>query len=1255
MKEIYGMFQNLMNKLNQFLNPQDEVTLQLLGTIAAPLAEIEQTLPEKVVEFIISGSHPDVLLTLDQQPNDKAAALLGSPGTYNWYWSSTQITKPQEKLRKASEKARYKLYSYLLTHLNSEQIIRYGKFLASATQQKNYIQLSKDTAPWFHYVLIDGLVTSLKNMSFDDKQRSSHIQSWSLDALFQLYLADDQHTAQGFITQLFERESTRYYSDHLESLWELKDSYRFLHIHQQYIKEVVPTLSANAQQLFLNTIKAKSDLLKEFSELVVALSISASKSVRELATQLLSQLDQEQTQQHLKHFLIHGSTKQRSYVPDLLARLGLGNRQILQDALEQETQKAVQASIQTALNRLESLEQVQNAPYDIPPLVELEFEDIPESFLEVLRENHQALLLKAKQAAEDEIEENKTASYKSKWSQDRYKDLNKISPDFFDQKLLDEINGKQPFKNFPLDNIIFYQNKILNYPEYGLKHALHLRLRHSNWMNWRELFTVYMKPHHFQDIELRQLISVMESVHYKSAKRLVAEGYLFSGYYDNLHSFISDKEKILPFFMENSNFLAEALGLLPSESTNQYYRLEPSHAIQILKLFPHLPKEFIPRLLEIALGENKRLRFEAQELLQIVPNVHERAIEALQNSKQEIRITAIDWLSRLGHESAVNELYALLKKEKKEIVVAAILTALEQLGEDISRYLSSDALLKEAEKGLKGKLSSSITWFDFDRLPTVYWQDGQVVDAKIIQWWVILAEKLKDPIPNALLQRYMGLLDQKSQHVLSLYLLQTFIDQDTRHPTLQEATEIAIKEAPTRLSHYQDTFKRWGKQYPEHYGRYGAMTLEDVIEEIKKERLAVYLGSAIKSKGILALTYKTSGSTAVKLLQDYMKQHYQRRSQIEAMLSSFSVVDDPLIIQLLLSLSRRYRTTSVQNLAKAFVEQIAERNQWSSDELADRTIPTAGLDDTGILTLEYGSRALTAYVDDKDKFVLKNEDGKILKALPSPRQDDDEALVKEAKSLFSNSKKELKQVIDLQTQRLYEAMCGEREWTSHDWQNYIFAHPIMKRLIERLVWLEVQQDGEILQSFRPSNDGSLLNLEDDEITLQADSRIKIAHRVLLSDEDSQNWLAHFKDYKIKPLFEQLTHGLPSFTPTDEMIEDHKGWITDTFTLRGVITKLGYQRASIEDGGSFDGYFKPFSQLGISTVIRFSGSYVPEENITAVLYDLSFEKKSVRSWQNSSLALADISPVLLAESYADYIKVAAACRGFDPDWKKKTPW
>lgn len=1256
------MFESIKNRVNQFINLQgqntiDSETLALLSTIVEPLVEVNASLANQVLNYIVNGQNPEVLLTLQQQATDKVCALLGSPGTYGWFWPSSEFTKAQEKLCKASQNARYKLYINIFSKLSREQTIRYGKFLEAATQQRNYPKLSKNTPVWFNYILVDGLVTSFNHQHFDDRQKKSHRQTWTIAELKQLYLSESENNTEDFIATLFERgDVNSYHHDQLNVLFNFSDSVVFFTEHLQLIKAVLPKLSATAQGIFLEFIAQHQELLQLQTELIIILALSSSKNVREQATVLLSHLDEAESQQHLQYFLVNGESKQRSFAADLLARLGEQNREILQQAAESEKLKSVQVNILSALQRLETLEQVVDMDYAVPEITEIETQQIPESFIPVIIENYQAFLEKAKQRAEQEIEDNQTASYKSTWAQSNYKDLQKLKIEQVSQQLFAAINGKKKTQIHGYNyNIMTYQNRLQNLPEYGLEHALRLSYHGRNWMNWNDLFSSLLKPHHYEQLELRQLEQLMRKVGFEKPERMIAENYLENYYYETLNSYINEDNKIVPFFIEHIDLLAEALGLSPDKSESRYRSFEPLRAIGVLQRFPQLPKQFIPRLLEFALGDSKRLRFDAQEVLRKLPDIHLRAIEALGNGKQEIRITAIEWLARLQHPSAVSALYDLLKKEKKEVVIAAILTALEQLGEDISVYLSADALLKDAEKGLKGKIVSSFAWFDLSYLPQLQWQDGTAVDTKIIQWWVVLADKLKDPIPNALLQRYVGLLNEKSQQTLALYLLQSFIHQDTRNPSLEEAMDIANKEAPSRLASYQDSFQRWGQKYPEYYGRYEHITLEEVVEEIKRERLAIYLGSAIKSKGMLALTFKTQGSVAVKLLQDYMKQHYQRRAQIEAMLSSFSVSDDPLIIQLLLSLSRRYRTASVQNLAKQLVEQIAERNQWSSDELADRTIPTAGLDDSGILTLEYGSRVLTAYVDDKDKFVLKNEDSKIIKSLPTARQGDDEALIKEAKSLFSSSKKEFKQVIDLQTQRLYEAMCSERTWSSADWQEYLFAHPIMKRLIQRLVWLEISAEGEVLQSFRPSDDGSLLNLDDDEVELQADSQIKIAHVVLINTDDAEAWQAHFKDYKVKFLFEQMTRQLPTFDTHAEIIEDRKGWLTDTFTLRGVITKLGYQRASIEDGGSFDSYFKSFSQIGLSAVIRFSGSYVPEENLAAVLYDLNFEKKNVRSWRESSMSLADVPPVLLAETYADYLKVADACSGFDPEWQKKTPW
>ncbi|TFT47214.1 DUF4132 domain-containing protein, partial [Proteus mirabilis] len=347
-------------------------------------------------------------------------------------------------------------------------------------------------------------------------------------------------------------------------------------------------------------------------------------------------------------------------------------------------------------------------------------------------------------------------------------------------------------------------------------------------------------------------------------------------------------------------------------------------------------------------------------------------------------------------------------------------------------------------------------------------------------------------------------------------------------------------------------------------------------------------------------------------------------------------------------------TASVQEKARNLVTQIAERNGWSADELADRTIPTAGFDDSGTLVLEYGERTFTAKMDAKQKIVLFNPEGKEVKSLPAARKNDDPELIKEAKKLFTSSKKELKQVIELQSVRLYEAMCAQRQWLSADWQEYILAHPIMHKLIEQLVWQEVKE-GEVINTFRPSDDGALLNLEDDEVTLQNDSLIQLAHAALVNEDERKAWIAHFKDYKVKFLFSQMEHKIPDLDLTQTEVEDRKGWITDTFTLRGILTKMGYQRGPAEDGGSFSHYYKFFSSLNYYVNIGFSGSYVPEENIPAVLFDLSFEKDQQNYWDRNNIELKQVPPILLAESYADYLKVAEACAGFDPEWEKKTPW
>ncbi|MEJ2592351.1 MAG: DUF4132 domain-containing protein [Candidatus Thiodiazotropha sp.] len=638
-------------------------------------------------------------------------------------------------------------------------------------------------------------------------------------------------------------------------------------------------------------------------------------------------------------------------------------------------------------------------------------------------------------------------------------------------------------------------------------------------------------------------------------------------------------------------------------------------------------------------------------LLAEVPGIEWKVAEALKSAAQESRINAARWLARLGKPEAVAPIREALAKESREAVRATLLSALETLGEDISELLSPKLLLKEAQKGLKKRLPKSLEWFPFETLPALRWNDGGAVDPALPRWWVVLACKLKDPGGSELLLKYLQRLDPASRQALGLHILHAFMTQDTLCRSHEEAESEAAQRAPGLLQQWKQWAKwDWGKSYAQR-------TLEEAHAAIKAEVLGTYLGSAIKDKGILSLCAYAPGAEAVALMRAYMKDHYTRRAQIEAMLKALAPGNDNHVIQLLLSVSRRYRTRSVQETARQLIEEIAERNGWSQEQLADRTMPTAGFDENGELQLDYGSRQFTISLDDKLKPLLKNADGKVIKSLPTARQADDAALVKEAKSRFSACKKELKQVTELTTSRLYEAMCAGRTWTLADWNEYLFAHPIANRLTQRLIW-RLENGGEA-RLFRPTEDGALIDCEDEELRLGDSGDIRLAHRTLMPQADADAWRAHLKDYGVAPLFEQISRPLPG-SATDlekRSLNDYEGYLSDSFTLRGVFTKLGYQRGEAEDGGFFYYYHKAFGSLGLRAVIQFSGNCLPEENIPAALTSLSFTRLNSRGWidEDDMVPLKQVPPILLSEVLADYRTLADKTGGYAADWQKKIPW
>jgi hypothetical protein len=126
----------------------------------------------------------------------------------------------------------------------------------------------------------------------------------------------------------------------------------------------------------------------------------------------------------------------------------------------------------------------------------------------------------------------------------------------------------------------------------------------------------------------------------------------------------------------------------------------------------------------------------------------------------------------------------------------------------------------------------------------------------------------------------------------------------------------------------------------------------------------------------------------------------------------------------------RFRTKGIQDEAQAQAELLAERKGWTVADLADRTIPSAGFEDDGAIDLSYGpERRFSARLGELGNLEVYDGAGTKIKALPEPRQAE-EFHGGQAKKALAAARKDVKTIVTLQSDRLYEALCTQRTCAS---------------------------------------------------------------------------------------------------------------------------------------------------------------------------------------------------------------------------------
>ena len=1210
------------------------------------LAAIDKKMCARAIVYVDSGEEASLLSEWAQSTDDRPRRYLAFPGQVGYRYSAKEHQDNQviDAVSKGwtidkSVGARSALYARAAT-IPDERLVRFGRLLAALDGPGDIDQTSPLTPTWLAYLVLDVYEAKGVRKADELQARFAPFTAQRLERMLVGEGTAQPEARRIVLATVFDRSgmSSNYSGMPVPNLLTMPGLGAYVASDPQSLSDLVPSFALEGRRAFLTFVTANK-LIDTFVATVARLTTDSSKIVRGEAFTLLTHLDEAQQAATLEPILASAPAGRVAELITVLARSEPG-RALLARTLETEKPGKRADLIREAITRDSVIVEVEST-IEVPPFTPAVDGPLPADFVARAR----ALVEKSKNSTREWIKKEKESQF-DKWTKDR------IARNTAHLASLEAISDRDiaaygaflagsapaPKNRESLSSLV----EQAGFYDLGIFAALRMHVvPKTNYIAWWRILNYGVR-----ELDLRAIHEALTRIGFAHPDYAIAQLVIHVSAYD-----IEDPNNVWPFFHERPELIEQVLGIRPFPAgvavNHRGYAEEWSftRVLDVLATMPVVPGSVLTRLSEVALGSAKTNRVEAQQLLAKQVDAVALASQGLANSKFEIRTTAAQWLGRIRDVAAIPALQKALAKEKREGAKAAMLSSLEQLGVDISEYLSPAVLTAEAKKG--GARPAAIAWFPFDGLPTAKWSSGADVPREVLEWWITLATKLNDPAGAGLLGRYTDQLDESSQAALGEFVARAWIAEDTKNPPDAESRAYAAAAGPQRYTYYQGL----AKQHPEYYGEYADRTLDDMIEEVRREHASQYVGSAIASKGVLALTFAIPGHRFVALAQSFMRDHYRRRAQVEALITAASYNDDPMVMQLLLGVARRHRTASVQTKARELVESLAERKGWTTDQLADRTVPTAGFDDDGILRLSYGEREFTGRLTPAFALELTSPTGSVLKSLPAKRELEDAELVKEAKAQLTASRSELKQLVAMQTQRLYEAMCISREWPATEWTEFLRGHPIVSRLIAGLVWIENPGDHQRL--FRLA-DGALIDANDDDVTLTEGSTVALAHTALVSPEHAAAWTQHLADYGVAPLFDQFGGTAPTLPADATEITDHQGWVSDAFTIRGLATKRNYLRGSSEDGGWFTEYTKDFTSAGVRLVLGFTGNTLPEENIRAAVTTLS-ARPLVRGRAGArDIQLSTLPPVLLAEAYGDYVKIAEA-GAFESDWEKNTAW
>ncbi len=573
------------------------------------------------------------------------------------------------------------------------------------------------------------------------------------------------------------------------------------------------------------------------------------------------------------------------------------------------------------------------------------------------------------------------------------------------------------------------------------------------------------------------------------------------------------------------------------------------------------------------------------------------------------RLAAVQALQRIGGDQACSLLAARLDVEKSLKVKQAILDVVGvAAAADSSKAeaaSSVDALIAEAEAALKRIAKPALPWFDPAQASGLRWKNGDPVPQVVLSYLLYRQSRVKQNTLDELVGQALLLLERSSSGDLALVLFNGWIGRGAKSEQawcLPLVCALADERLIHPLRQYIDGWTKTAR---------GAL--------------------AAKAVGAMALIESDLALAEINDLAEHAK-----HSQVKA---------------------------AVQ---KALTDAASHRN-ITLEELSDLIVPSLGFDEHCERVFEYGPRQFTVRLRLDQTLQITEGAGKRLTTLPKPGARDDESKAKAAQAAWGLLKKQVPLVVKMQTQRLENALITQRSWNVARWQALFLKHPVLRSFAITLVWGVVTPgQSNYLALFRPLEDGSLTDTEDNAVQLPTEGMIRMVHPVELDEETLGAWLQHLADYEVTPPLPQFNRPIVYVSPEEGVAlwwEKYKGYMMNGAALKGRYMKAGWERGSVQDGGAYYTVWKAFPAAGIQAILETAGMSVGyEQEFTTAIKRLAFARTDtikrgsyiyddLKDQDERIVKLGDVPPIIFSEVAAE-VQTFAAAGEYAEDWERK---